>query len=184
MKSIRKSKKELLGATAAMVVLSPLVLQNANAASLSVGASAVIRQAINLTQQQSLNFGSLSETGGGGTVTLNFSDSINDGPGALRPVVGGSTTSGHVTITGQAGIPVLVSSETSTFKLLNGGGGATSTEMTVKDIVYRMNGQNGANLSVTLGTGVNDLDIGAKLVSSGQAAGTYSGSFTVNVVYP
>lgn len=177
-------KKQLLGATAAMVALSPIVLHEAKAASLSVGAQAVVRQAINLDQQQSVNFGSLSESSAG-TVTLDFSNNVADGAGGLRPV-GGSPTSGRIAVTSQANALLAVSTPSATFQLQNGGTGTgAANELTVKDVAFKIGGAIGASVSATVTNSANNLDISAKLASSGsQNAGTYTGNFTVNVVYP
>jgi hypothetical protein len=177
------TRKHLLGSTAVMVALSPLVAlqQAAQAASVSVPAQVIMNSALALTPNDSLNFGTLTLTPAGGTVQLGFTDNVTKIGGNFNPA-GGTVTSGNVTMKLTPGLVTKVSTTTATYKISALGGGAGSKTMTLSNINYRVGTKIGPNLTFTPGAGTNTLDIGADLKTSGpQVQGTYIGNIKLMV---
>lgn len=181
---LNKNKKSLLGTAAVMVALSPLAMQNAQAAQEQVDAQATINRVIDLTKVADINFGILTETAAG-TVAVDFANGITTTAGGLHPA-GGTVTSGHVTIKAQSGATVQISSTPASFKITTGGGGANKS-MTVQNIVYSLTGAGatGATVTKTMAATTDQIKIGAQLKSNGtQVTGVYTGNYNVEVVYP
>ena len=156
--------------TACMAAL--LVPVTANAADATASASADIIAPISITTNQNLAFGSVSVGASGGTAVVSVAgaksvtgDVVNEGGSHAQAIfdVNGSANSAY-DITLPSSISVT----------------AGANSMTVDTF----NSDKAGNSSSTDGTGADQFNVGATLnVGANQAGGTYSGNFTVTVLY-
>ncbi|HOO81110.1 MAG TPA: DUF4402 domain-containing protein [Alphaproteobacteria bacterium] len=167
------SEKILLRAITVLAVGSA---QAAYAATGSVPIQAAVHGALAITQTRTLNFGSITDSGAGGTINVDNSDTPTVGGGVTS--YGGTITSGGFTLRGTPGRQIDVTAPTSV--VISNGAAAT---MTVG--LFTINGAAGTInatafthiLTVLTQTGFR---LGGTLnVNPGQAAGTYTG--TVNL---
>ena len=140
-----------------------------SAATVTADADANVVQALLITQTSGMNFGDISESGGG-TVTLNLDGTRTAGAGT-DALVGGGNAAGVYNISGgDTKAYTLSFPPTAT---VTEGGGAT---MTVDNFVHDADG-------TALSTGEN-FNLGADIgIASGQATGAYSGTYTITVEY-
>lgn len=128
---------------------------------------------IAIANTRSLAFGSFA-AGSGGTVTVSTSSTCSAG-GSVVIVVANCATA-EFTVTGDPNFTYLIELPANNFVILSGPG----SDMTITNFV-----SNPAGASGLLGAGGSqNLSVGGTLnVSSNQAPGNYSGSFTVIVNY-
>jgi hypothetical protein len=164
--------KTVLRTAAAGVALASFAVSAPSwAATETATAEAEILAALDVTldaTRNTLDFGSLAESGAGGTVTLTPAGVFTCGAGL---VCSGTTETPNFDIDGEAGATVNIS-HAPTMSLANG---ANTMNVALS--------ASAASL-VLDGSGVGTFDVGGVLtVGANQAVGTYTGSLTVTVVY-
>ena len=144
----------------------------ANAATASATATANIVQAITITQNAGLNFGTIVPAAAAATVAVDTGGARTCG-GSLT--CSGTVAAGAFTATGTGGMTVLISSDASTSIDDGAGGGApmSVTGLTVSAASAVLSG--GGSTTFTVG---GTLNVGAN-----QVAGVYNGTYNVNVNY-
>ena len=132
-------------------------------------ASAQIQQAISITEDTAMDFGTVAVDGSGGTVTISTAGAVT-GPGGYT--FSGSPAAGTFTASGDASTAVTISF---TAGSLTGPG----TAMTLNNFTHDAGGS-----PTTDGTGDLTFNVGGDLVvNAAQASGAYSGTYTVTVNY-
>jgi hypothetical protein len=172
-----KKDKKMMAVGSAMVALSALPAHYARAASANIDIDAIIvTTALLVLQDQPLNFGTFTDTAGGGTVAVDTGGAavytgVND-------IATASPTEGIIEIKGTPGKNVIITVTNPTFAVTNG----TAT-MKVSKFDINTNGAGSTN-TLNLTAAAIFVPIGATLtVGAAQPAGTYTGSFTVQVIY-
>lgn len=140
----------------------------ANAASATATASATILQQVTVTKTADLNFGSLvPSTTGTANVSVAASAAGTRNCGGLT--CSGTPTSAAFTVTGASGLAVSVT----------GLGGLTALTGPGANMPISLSGS-----TLNMATGTDTLYVGGTLtVGNAQAAGSYTGNFTVQVNY-
>jgi hypothetical protein len=132
-------------------------------------ASAAIQQAISITEDTAMDFGTIAVDGSGGTVTIDSAGSVT-GPAGYTFT--GSPAAGTFTASGDASTAVTISF---TAGSLTGPG----TAMTLNNFTHDAGGT-----PTTDGVGDLTFNVGGDLVvNAAQASGAYSGTYTVTVNY-
>lgn len=141
-----------------------------SAATVTADADANVVQALLITQTSGMNFGDISESGGG-TITLNLDGTRTAGAGT-DVLAGGANAQGVYNISGGDTKAYTLSYPVSA--IVTGPGGAT---MTVNNFDDDADG--------TAATGLGeDFNLGADIViAGGQTAGAYTGTYTITVEY-
>ena len=172
------SNKVLLGTTTLLAM--GVSGQVANAATDQVDIQAIIVDPVQITATQVLNFGTLSESGAGGTAVVDNAGAITTG-GAVTSI-GGTIQQGIFNLKGGIGLQVDVTGPANA--VISAGGNNT---MVVDQ--FTINGANGT-INATAFTNVmvaatdTGFDVGGRLtVGAGQAAGTYTGTVTLTANY-
>jgi len=151
--------------------------------------------AISITQTAGMNFGILTDTGAGGSATLDTAGTISATSGATS-AAGGTVQSGAFTIKASTGRNIDVTTPAQV-TLTGTGGGATALDtMAVNSFsLLAPAGGGGASNTGTAATGaaivanltaatVTGFTIGGTItVGAAQTTGTYSGSVTVTALY-
>lgn len=142
-------------------------------ASATANASANIVAPITITKVTDLQFGTVAVNGANGTVVLGHSDDRTPGGGVTLPATTTTVKSAEFTVGGDGNRAFIIELPVST-TLSNGAGG----NMTVNTFTSSL------GASSNLASNTATLKVGATLnVSGGQAAGTYTGTFSVRVDY-
>ena len=159
-----------LGATLAVASFAT----SANAAATATAtATAEVLETLTLTAVNDLNFGQIAANSGG-TVTVNANSSVSS-TGSL--ISTGTRAPATFDVTGTANTTVGVTLPAAAVNLTRTGG----TE-TMSLAGFNSNPNGAFQLNAT--TGVGTFEVGGTLhVASGQAPGTYSGTFDVSVEY-
>ena len=132
-------------------------------------ASAQIQQAISITEDTQMDFGTVAVDGTGGTVTISAAGAVS-GPGGYT--FSGSPAAGTFTASGDASTAVTIGF---TAGSLTGPG----TAMTLNNLSHDAGGT-----PTTDGSGDLTFNVGGDLVvNAAQASGAYSGTYTVTVNY-
>lgn len=164
-----KTKNILLAAALAAFVAAPSI---ANAASESTSADAVIVAPVSMTKISDLQFGNLGATTSAGDVIISEAGARTNVDGNVSLIAGTTATRASFTVAGanNAAVTVTVPASTS----LTGTGTAMPVSLSST-----------SNGSQTLsGTGALTVDVAGTLtVGASQAAGAYTSSFDVTVVY-
>lgn len=126
-----------------------------------------------------LNFGTMSETGAGGTMVMD-TVGIRTPTGAVTAVTGGGLSSeGIFSLSGSTGLAIDVSMTAASFTVSDGG----ANTMTVNNFNLLTNA-GGATVTITLAANPSTFPMGATLnVGGGQVDGTYIGNYTMNANY-
>lgn len=152
---------------------------NAIAASTTGTANAVIYTPLSIVENTQMDFGGIAPDAAGGILTLNTAGAIPIIPAGF--VLAGATAAGQFTVTGEGGLQYAITFPGAPF-ILNGSGGGT---MTVDNFVT--NPASPRTIPGVLGTAGSTNDVilvGANLnVGATQTAGTYTGTYTVQVDY-
>lgn len=171
-KSAPALNKAMTGA-AIMIALSAAPHQDAHAVTDALDMDAIIiptGQAILATQN--LNFGSISEVGGG-TVTVNTAGAVTDSPGAVS--LGGTIEEGIIRTFGTTGNSVAFTIPATA--ILNNGANTMVVDQ------FDLNG-GGLTETIIMTNTDTPIPVGGRLnVGAGQAAGTYTGSVTVTATF-
>jgi hypothetical protein len=167
---INRLRTAMLAGSAVLAV--SLGATSANAATATATATANIVQAITITQNAGLNFGTIVPAASAATVAISTAGARTCG-GSLT--CSGSVAAGAFTATGTGGMTVLISSDASTSIDDGAGGGApmSVTGLTVSAASAVLSG--GGSTTFTVG---GTLNVGAT-----QVAGVYNGTYNVNVSY-
>ncbi|MCI5060769.1 MAG: DUF4402 domain-containing protein [Alphaproteobacteria bacterium] len=125
-----------------------------------------------------LHFGSMTESGAGGTMAIDTAGTRTAGGGVTAIAGSGLHSQGVLSIAGSTGVAIDVSMTAATFTVDDGGAGAP---MNVNG--FDING-GGATVTVTLAANPSTFPLGATLnVNAAQVAGSYSGTYTVSANY-
>lgn len=131
-----------------------------------------------VTASVELNFGTI-DVAGAGTVVMNTADGRSVTGGVTAIGGAGLESSGVLSVSGSTGLAIVLSMSAAAFSVSNGGGDT----MSVNNFNLVTNA-NGPTRTVTMTTNPTLYPFGATLnVGGGQAAGTYTGTFTVNANY-
>lgn len=142
------------------------------AASTTGNAQAVIVTPIAISESQSMNFGSVGPDTAASTVVLDTAGAVSSATADLVPGTGAAA--GVFAVTGEANFTYAISLPASA-TLTSG-----ANSMTV-DTWTTATGSGSATLD---GTGNDTINVGATLnVGASQAAGTYTGTYTITVDY-
>ena len=165
--------KSILRTTAAGLAIASLgIASAASAATDTATAEAEIIAALDVTldtTRNTLDFGTIAESGAGGTLMLTPAGAATCGSGL---VCAGTTETPNFDIDGEAAAAVNISL-TSNNITLTSGANSMGVALTLS-----------AATLVLSGTGTGTFDVGGTLtVGANQAVGTYTGSLEVNVVY-
>ena len=130
-----------------------------------------------IDQNQSLNFGTFTAVGPGGTVDVNTLGAAVYSPG-LNDIALSSPSEAIVRVRGSAGPNIIMSVTNTSVAVSNG-----AQTMKVNQF-HILTTAGGAVETFPLTANTMLVPIGATLsVGPGQAAGTYTGAFTVQAVY-
>jgi hypothetical protein len=155
------------------------VAHTAEAANTGVPIQAIILDPVQITQTRSLNFGSLTESGAGGTMSV---DNL-DAPGVTGGVtsVAGTIQAGGFTLKGSTGVQINVTAPASVI-LTSGGDTMTVGSFTVDGAAGTINAT-AFTRSLAAATETGFRLGGTLTVGAAQAAGTYAGTVTVTASY-
>lgn len=169
--------KVLLGSTT-LLALGATAMP-VQAATTGVPIQAIVLDPVQITQTRTLNFGSLTESGAGGSATVDNTDAIAVGGGVTS--IGGTIQAGGFTLKGSTGRQIDVTAPASV-ALTNGTTTMAVGSFTVDGAAGTINGT-AFTTSLTAAT-VTGFRLGGVLtVGAGQAAGTYTGSVTLTANY-
>ena len=151
--------------TTAAIVLGPILLL----AGLKPAAAVSCNTTIAITEQTQMNFGTIGAVNGGGTVTVSSSGSAS-GPAGF--FLTGTHAAGGFKVTGSKNCAIVISFTSGS--LTGPGSGMTVNNFTTN-----------AGASPTLNAqGTFSFNVGASLVvNASQTAGSYSGTYSVTVIY-
>jgi Mat/Ecp fimbriae major subunit len=136
----------------------------------SPAALAACNKAITVAETQQMNYGTIAVTNGGGTVTMAANGTVT-APGGFT--VTGITAPGTFLVTGTNNCVVTISFVAGS---LTGPGTAMPIQNFTTDA--------GASPTLAPPGGALTFNVGADLVvNSGQLGGSYSGTYTVTVIY-
>lgn len=175
-----KNKKKLAALGTAMVALSTLPTKHLAAATVNVPMQAIIAASgIFVAANQSLNFGAFTD-GGGGTVAIDTAGTPTYGGPNASPTP--APTEGIVMVKGKGGGALLTMSVLTATVVLSNTAGPGS--MVVNQFDINANGAGRVGVTRTMSASTIFVPVGATLtVNPGQNPGTYTGNFTVQVVY-
>jgi hypothetical protein len=166
--------KTVLRTAAAGVALASLAVSSAASAATATGdAEALILEALSVTAEAPLEFGTIAESGSGGTVTI-ATDGTQTCSAGLACVNDGAAAGFAVVGVPDKTVVLSVPSATTTLTIDDG----TGATMAVSGLA--------ASSATTLldGTGDGSFTVGGVLaVGNNQAPGFYAGTFDVTVVY-
>ena len=171
-------KTILRTAAAGLAVASLGIASAASAATDTADAQAQILAALTVTVDSAnnldvLDFGTIAESGSGGTVTLAPGATL-PGPCGAGLVCAGPWTTPNFDVQGQPGATVNITLTNNSINL-SGPGADMPVALQLSDVSLVLNG-----------TGAGDFDVGGTLtVGANQAVGTYTNNtdLEVNVVY-
>jgi Mat/Ecp fimbriae major subunit len=136
----------------------------------AIPASAACNKAITVAETQQINYGTIVVTTGGGTVTMAANGTVSL-PGGFAQM--GLPTAGSFHVAGTNNCAVTISFVAGSLT----GPGAT---MQIQNFTTNA----GATPTLNPAGGALDFSVGADLVvNAGQAGGSYSGTYTVTVIY-
>jgi len=163
--------KLIFGVALSVILGSTLLSNPANAAEGAASSSATIVAPITISEDQGLLFGNLAPTGTAGTATIDTADGLVvsnvDVLSGVTPKSGAFTVGGGTTATYSITLP-------STVTMSDGAGGSMTLD----------NFGHSAGATPQMSGGADTFKVGAQLsVGASQAAGAYTGSYTVTVSY-
>lgn len=171
--------KKLLMMGAAMVALSPLTAQKAQAATATVNVQAIVLNAIQAATVQSLNFGTFSITGAG-TIAVDTLGAYNPAPVSANPIGASAKTQAKLQIKATGGYALGVDASAGVGAKINNG----VDDMTIGAVDFNGLGSTGTVTIAGVGLQTATYPIGASLnFGAADSAGTYTGTFNVTVSY-
>lgn len=175
-------KKLLLGS--AIVALSGLAADEARAATANIDIDAVVLQAITLAEVSPLSFGTFS-VNGADTVTCAPGNAGNCTFGANLNEIAASTDNGaKVKIGAAVGFPIDVSVTAATEVITSGANTMKVNAFKIDEGTKITAFVSGNPVVATLTASPAQLEVGGVLnVGAAQAAGTYTGTFTISAAY-
>ena len=157
-----------------LLLLAVSFVSSALAATGTGNSTATILSSIAISATQDLAFGKLS-AGTGGTVVLTTSGARSKTGGVTLVTTGSTQTQGRFHVTGDSGATYAITLPADGVVTLSDGASHT---LAVGTFASNPNG------SGTLTGGAQDIDVGATLtVANAQAAGAYTGAYSVVVDY-
>lgn len=162
-----KFKALLIAGATAAVVVSPLA---AKADSASASASATISAPLTISKTADLSFGVIAPSASQGTVTISNAGSRTGSNVDL--LSGGTASAASFSISGQSNASYSISIPGNA-TLTSGANGMTATLTSDAPTTPSLNGSGQATVNVG-----GELGVGAN-----QAAGSYTGTFSVTVAY-
>ena len=133
-------------------------------------ALAACNKAITVAETQQMNYGTIAVTSGGGTVTMAAAGTVT-APGGFT--LSGLTAAGSFHVTGTNNCAVTIS-------FVAGSLTGPGTAMQIQNFTTNA----GASPTLNPAGGQLNFNVGADLVvNAGQAGGSYSGAYTVTVIY-
>ena len=172
---------------AALVTLTGLSAQEAQAASATGPMSAIILTPITFSATQVLHFGSMTVGATtGDTVTIAADGTRTQGGGGQVTLIAGGALErqGQFVINSGAGgtLDIQVSIAAGPFTVSNGAVTMGVAAFDVETGALDAGAQN--TITITNAANTVTVDVGATLtVAAGQAAGTYTGNYTINANY-
>lgn len=163
--------------TAATLAITGMFCMNANAATASGTANAIVIVPISITKSTDLNFGTFASPGGG-TITVNTAGGrlTSNTTGIIFPSASNTSNppaAAVFKVDGNATNTFAISIPTPSFNLTSAAVGATPMGVVLTTV---------ATSALSAGT-VNVPVSGVLTVAAGQVAGTYQGSFSMVVEY-
>ena len=129
---------------------------------------------ITISETQQINYGAIAVTNGGGTVTIAPGGTVS-APGGFT--VSGVTSAGKFHVTGKQNCAVSIS-------FLAGSLTGPGTAMPIGNFTNNAGASPSLNIIGAGSLGSLDFSVGADLtVNSNQTGGSYSGTYTVTVIY-
>jgi hypothetical protein len=129
---------------------------------------------ITISQTQAISYGTIAVTNGGGTVTISPSGTVS-APGGYT--VSGATSAGKFHVTGKQNCAVIIS-------FLAGSLTGPGTAMAIGNFTNNAGASPSLNIAGAGSLGSLDFSVGGDLtVNSNQVGGSYSGTYTVTVIY-
>jgi len=180
------NKKKYIMKTSLKIFALALVLvgfgMNVNAQSAVANASATVKKALTIVKANDLAFGTFA---GLNTTTSTVVVGISDArTGSTADILGTDAAAATFTITGEPSAIVAITLPSSDITIADLSGTSPGAAMTIPSASFTTDASNIAAVTLTEGTGVVTLKVGATLnVGIAQKAGTYSGSFAVSVNY-
>lgn len=172
--------KALMMGSTALISLTALPAQDAHAATGTGAMSAIILAPIVISGTQVLHFGSMTDTGGGGTMAIDTAGVRTAGGNTTEVVGAGAEQAGVLQIQAATGLAIDISMTAATFTVDDVGAGAP---MNVNAFNLNTNG-GGPTIVYTLAAATETIPMGATLtVGAAQVPGTYTGTYTVNANY-
>ena len=140
---------------------------------------AMAQATIFVSGTQNLHFGSFASGPSSGTITINPASGARTSTGGVTLVSGsGLEANGVISLTGSTGLAITLSMAAGAFTISNG-----ADNMNVSSFDFNTLGA-GDNIVLTLATSTETISVGGTItVGANQAAGTYTGNYTVNAVY-
>ncbi|MGD8571885.1 MAG: DUF4402 domain-containing protein [Gammaproteobacteria bacterium] len=164
-------RKILTTLTAVVAALGGFSSQ-AIAGSTTGNAQAVIVNPITIAESQAMNFGSIGPAAAASTVVLSTAGAVSSAAADLVPGTGAAA--GVFSVSGEAGYTYAITLPVS----------ATLTSGANTMTVDTWTTATGSGTATLDGTGADTVNVGATLnVGAGQAAGTYTGTYTITVDY-
>lgn len=179
------TKKKVLLTGAALAALAPVAAKDAGAVtSANVNIQAIVLRAIALTPVTSLNFGAFSQTGVAATIVVP--------PGGGAPVYGAGLnaagapvpTDAIVTIKATKGINIDLKVTAVNETIVSGLNKMQVNNFKIDEAAGMSAFASAATVTAKLTAGTATFEVGGTLnVGLNQAAGTYTGTFTVSAAY-
>ena len=175
----RKTVSKALMMGTALISLNALAASKAQAATGTGAMTAIILTPITVSGSQGLHFGSMTETGAGGTMLIDTAGARTPGGGVVAVTGAAAEQAGVIRLVAGTGIAIDLSMAATAYTVSDGGGNT----MSVNNFNIRTNA-GGTAETVTLAAATETFPLGATLnVGAGQTAGTYNGAYTLNANY-
>lgn len=166
------NRSSILSLAAFAAGLAVFPTQPAHAAGAGVQSEALIVRSLSLVKSEDLDWGTLVASPLAGTVTINAVSGARSVTGGVA-AAGGTPSRAEFVGAGRIGVLTIIALSASP-TLSNGSGGTMSTLLQL----------DGPTLRILPGTGAQTIGVGGILaVGANQAAGDYSGTFTLTVNY-
>lgn len=173
------SKALMMGT--ALISLNALAVSEAQAATGTGAMTAIILQPITVSGSQGLHFGTMTETGAGGTMLIDTAGARTPGGGVVAVTGAAAEQAGVIRVVAATGIAIDLSMAATAYTVSDGGGNT----MVVNNFNIRTNA-GGTAETITLAAATETFPLGATLnVGAGQSTvvTNYTGTYTLNANY-